>query len=91
MALRPALIEKLAEVLVKCLQSQDFMRFKANTNEVRSKLRDIIAKNFAEEEEIEKEAREILASHAMDTRALDQHRMFLLIKQRIARQRGFVL
>jgi hypothetical protein len=91
MKLKPAIIEKLSDLLVKNLQDHGSLVLKTDAEKVLAKVKDIITKNFAEEEEIEQEAREILASHSGQIRDVDEHRLFLLTKQRIAQKRGFVL
>jgi hypothetical protein len=91
MKLKPPTIEKLSDLLLKNLQDHGSLVLKADAPTAIMKLRDIITKNFAEEEEIEQEAREILASHSGQIRDVDEHRLFLLTKQRIAQKRGFVL
>jgi hypothetical protein len=51
----------------------------------------VIAKNFAEEEAIEEEVRNMLASHARVARDMDPYKMFLLAKQKLAARKGFIL
>ena len=52
---------------------------------------EVIAKNFAEEEAIEEEARKMLASVAQASRDMDPYKMFLLAKQKLAAKKGFIL
>jgi hypothetical protein len=91
MKLRPEQTERLIDLLLENYQAKELVRFKAEGDRIRVKLRDIITKNFLQEEEIEQEAREILSSHRHQAGDLDQHRMFLLIKQRLAEKKGFIL
>ena len=72
-------------------QAKELIVLKAAQPKVRAKVAAIIAKNFSEEEEIEQEARKMLASHAGEVREMDPYKMFLLIKQKLAAKRGFVL
>ena len=52
----------------------------------------MIANNFAEEEAIEIEARQLLAAHGPSlTRELDSYKMFVLAKQKLAAKKGFIL
>jgi hypothetical protein len=89
--MRPEQIEHLSELLVTGLLGANLMVLKADRLSVKSKVKDIIAKNFAEEQQIEEEARKLLAANRSAANQVDQHRMFLLIKQKLAQQRGFVL
>ena len=89
--MKPEQIEKLAEVLVQDLWAAKLIVLKADKLTVKSKIKDIIAKNFAEEQQIEHEARKLLAANRPVGNELDEHKVFLLIKQKLAQQRGFVL
>ena len=94
MKIKPEQADRLAEEILKAYRAKELIAFKAGEGEVRAKIRDTILRNFHEEEVIEEEAREMLASHAGDVRRageMDQHKMFLLIKQKIAQKKGFVL
>jgi hypothetical protein len=89
--MKPEQIEKLAELLIQELLRAKLTVLKADKQAAESKIKDIIAKNFAEEQQIENEARQLLAANRGAVPELDEHKMFLLIKQKLARQKGFVL
>ncbi len=94
MKIKPEQTDRLVDEILKAYRAKELIVFKAGEGEVRAKIRDTILRNFHEEEVIEEEAREMLASHAGDVRRageMDQHKMFLLIKQKIAQKKGFVL
>ncbi len=94
MKIKPEQADHLVDAILKAYRAKELIVFKAAEPEVRAKIRETILKNFHEEEIIEEEAREMLASHAGDMRRagdMDQHKMFLLIKQKIAQKKGFVL
>ncbi len=94
MKIKPEQADRLVDEIVKAYRAKELIKLKAGEPEVRAKIRDTIIRNFHEEDVIEEEAREMLASHAGDMRRageMDQHKMFLLIKQRIAQKKGFVL
>lgn len=94
MKIKPEQADRLVDEILKAYRTKELIAFKAGEGEVRAKIRDTILRNFHEEEVIEEEAREMLASHAGDVRRageMDQHKMFLLIKQKIAQKKGFVL
>ena len=63
----------------------------AGTAEIRRKIMEVIAANFAEEEAIEEEARKMLASYAKATKDMDPYKMFLIAKQKLAARKGFIL
>ena len=91
MKIKAEQIERLVDLLLQSYQAKDLIVLKADKSKVRDKLSNIIAKNFAEEEEIEQEARKILASHAGELKEMDSYKMFVLIKQKLAQKRGFIL
>lgn len=91
MNMRPEQIERLADLLIHDLLNAELLILKADRLAVRSKAKDIIAKNFAEEQQIEQEARNLVAANKSTMKDMDEHRMFVLIKQKLAQQRGFVL
>lgn len=84
----------MAELILKSYRAKELMVLKAQESAVRAKIKNIIVQNFHEEETIEEEARQMLATHAGQVRQagdMDQHKMFLLIKQKLAQKKGFVL
>ena len=94
MKIKPEQADKLAEQILKSYRSKELIVLKAQESAVRSKIKEIIMQNFRDEEVIEQEAREMLASHAGEVKQageMDQHRMFLLIKRKLAEKKGFVL
>jgi hypothetical protein len=94
MKIRPEQLDRLVDDILKAYRAKELIKLKVPEATVRAKIRETIAKNFHDEELLEEEARELLASHAGDVRQageMDQHRMFLLIKQKIAQKKGFVL
>jgi len=91
MKIKPEQIDRLVDRLLKNSRAKGLMVLKANEGTVRDRIREIITQNFHEEEAIEEEARKMLDAHAIEARSMDQHRVFLLMKQRIAAKKGFVL
>ena len=94
MKIKPEQLERFADQLLKAYQSKELMVLKAKEAEVRKKIKDVIILNFHEEEVIEEEARLMLATHAgqvKEAREMDHYKMFLLIKQKLAGKKGFIL
>ncbi|HWP57305.1 MAG TPA: DUF507 family protein [Candidatus Acidoferrales bacterium] len=89
--MRPEQIERLAELIVHELLKTKLLVLKADLAAAKSKIKDIIQKNFAEEQQIEEEARNLVAASKGAMKDIDEHRMFVLVKQKLAQQRGFVL
>ena len=85
-------LDRIATLLVRSYRDHDLMVAKAEESVLKNKIVDVIAKNLAEEEAIEEEARKMLVSFGRSTRGdLDPYKMFLLAKQKLAAKRGFIL
>jgi hypothetical protein len=91
MKIKPEQLDRLADQLLKNYRSKELIVLKAKESEVRSKIKNIVEQNFHEEEVIEEEARKMLASHATQVKEMDHYKMFLLIKQKLAQKKGFIL
>jgi len=84
-------LDRLAEKLLRHYQTKELITLKAKEAGIRLRIRKILEQNFHEEDLIEEEAREMLASHGPQVKEMDHHRMFLLIKQKLAQKKGFIL
>lgn len=91
MKIKAEQIDRLVDQLLKNYRSKDLITLKTKEADARAKIKDIIAQNFHEEEAIEEEARKMLASHAGQVKEMDHYKMFVLIKQKLAQRRGFIL
>lgn len=94
MKIKTEQIDRLVDHLLKSYHSKELIILKGKEADIRAKIRDIVAQNFYEEEAIEEEARKMLASHASQVREvkeMDHYKMFVLIKQKLAQRKGFIL
>jgi hypothetical protein len=91
MKIKPEQLERIASSLIATYRNKELIVTKTDDAVLKSKIMEIIGKNFAEEEAIEEEARKMLASHAQASRDMDPYKMFLLAKQKIASKKGFIL
>jgi hypothetical protein len=91
MKIKPEQLERLAGMLVTGYRDKELMEPAANDVAIKGKIAEIVAKNFAEEEAIEAEARRMLTSHAQAAHAMDSVKMFQLAKQKLAAKKGFIL
>jgi hypothetical protein len=91
MKIKPEQLERLAASLIASYRSKGLMLAKADESLIKSKIVEVVSRNFAEEEAIEEEARKMLASHARESRDMDPYKMFLLAKQKLAAKKGFIL
>lgn len=84
-------LERLASVMVASLRAKELMTPKRDEGEIKIRIVEILAQNFAEEEAIEEEARKVLAAYARAAKDMDPYKMFLLAKQKLAAKKGFIL
>ena len=91
MKIKPEQLDQIASLLLASYKKNELMVGKATDAAIKKDHREVIAKNFAEEEAIEEEARKMLASVAQASRDMDPFKMFLLAKQKLAAKKGFIL
>jgi len=97
--MRPAkaLIERFSTTLVRRLVEAPFVELTASEDVVRERIIGLLNENFSQEAAIEEEARTqaeaLVRKGAPGVRRedLDPRRVEQLVKQRIAKERGFVL
>ena len=97
MRISPAQIERVTATLVRRLVEKDLVTLAAPEATVRAKLAAVLTANFEEEAAIEREAmaeaEKLVRRGAPGVKRedLDLRRVEQLVKQRIAKARGFVL
>jgi hypothetical protein len=91
MKVKPEQLGRLAAALVARYRDKDIMVATAEDAAIKSTITEVIAANFAEEEAIEEEARQMLSSHIRAAREMDSLKMFQLAKQKLAAKKGFIL
>jgi len=91
MKIKPEQLDQIASLLLASYKKNELMVGKAPDPAIKKTIAEVIAKNFAEEEAIEEEARKMLASVSQASRDMDPFKMFLLAKQKLAAKKGFIL
>jgi hypothetical protein len=84
-------LRRAAERLVAALIAENILAAREHGSAVESRVYDALRKNFQEEEAIEREADRVLEANKRQSVGMDQRTLFLKIKEKIARDRGFVL
>ena len=93
----PAQLERVAATLVKRLVEKDVVTLTATETVVKAKFVEVLTKNFDQEAEIERlamaEAEKLVRQGAPGVKRedLDIRKVEQLVKQRLAKARGFVL
>jgi Protein of unknown function (DUF507) len=91
MKLKQDQLERLATSILANYHAKVLITPKANEADMKAKVMAILSQNFAEEEAIEEEARQMLASYARVSKDMDPYKMFILAKQKLAAKKGFIL
>jgi hypothetical protein len=92
MKIKAEQLDRLSDLLLKRYRDKELIVSKAAADaDIKTKIAAVISANFAEEEAIEAEVRQMLAAHAGAARDMDPYRMFLIAKQKLAAKKGFTL
>ncbi len=84
-------LRRVASALVSSLLQKNLIRLSGEVKTVEEKVADVLIEHFHQEENLEKEAERLAARHAHEMQGVDRRKMILLIKQRLAKERGVVL
>jgi hypothetical protein len=89
---REEIAARFADAIVKRLVTRKLVEVKDEAR-VRAALQKVVVENLQTEDQIDTEARELLQTHARDIRekGLDYRQLFSKAKEKLARDRGFVL
>jgi hypothetical protein len=89
---RDEIAGRIGDVIVKRLVARRFIEAK-NETRVRRAIQRVIVENLEAEEQLDGDARRLLQEHARDIRdkGLDYRQLFAKTREKLARDRGFVL
>ena len=89
---RDEIAARLSDVIVKRLVTRRLVEVKDEAR-ARATLQKVIADNLQAEEQLDSDARQLLQTYARDIRekGLDYRQLFSKTKEKLARDRGFVL
>jgi hypothetical protein len=89
---RDEIASRIGDVIAKRLVGRRFIETK-DEGRVRQAIQRVIVDNLAAEEQLDVEARRILQGYARDIRdqGLDYRQLFAKTREKLARDRGFVL
>jgi hypothetical protein len=91
MKIKQEQLERLADQLLARYRTKELIVPRSSETQLKAKIVEVVAQNFSEEEAIEEEARNMLASHIRASKDMDSYKMFLLAKQKLAAKKGFIL
>lgn len=84
-------LHRAADRAANALLAEKLLVTKQPAVDVAKRIFDALRANFQEEAEIVREAERILEENKRQTAGMDQRTLLLKIKEKIARERGFVL
>jgi uncharacterized protein len=89
---REELAERMAEAVVKRLTARKVVDVK-DESAARAAIRHVVVENLAAEEQLDADARKLLLEHAKAIKdsAADYRALLGKVKEKLARERGFIL
>ena len=92
MSRHAAVADRMADAVVKRLTVRKIAEIK-DENAARAAIRHVVLDNLAAEEQLEADARKLLMDHAKQIKdsAADYRQLLGKVKEKLARERGFIL
>jgi hypothetical protein len=91
MKLRDGEMQRIATVVLGRLEKTGMLRIVANRSTLEQRIVTALRSNIRAEEEIEAEALRFAESHSRELVGMDRHKILQMVKERIAKERGFTL
>jgi len=91
MKLRDGEIQRIATTVLGRLEKTGMLRIVANRTALEQRIVAALRANIRAEEEIEAEAVRFADSHSRELVGMDRHKILQMVKERIAKERGFTL
>lgn len=86
-------VQIFSDEIAKNLSADEDVELLQDRSKIQEKIVSVISENMAEERKINADCDKILDQHAreIDRGSVDPHMMFLMIKKKLAKERGFIL
>ena len=93
MRVKPEEIDRIVKGILANLKKKNLIVFKAKEEEIKQQMINIFIKNLEEEKKLDQDAEEILKKFQsqIDSGQVDYRKMFLKVKNQLAKERKFVL
>ena len=93
MRLPREMIKHIADTISANLESKELVEYEVPRTVIAEKIAEVITADMMAEEALNKDVEKILAAHAEEIARenMDSRKMFDMTKQRLAKERGFVL
>lgn len=84
-------VEHLAEMVLRALRKQGFIELKVTERAAVERIARLLLDNLRAESALEEEAERLAERHARQMSGMDHRKIVQGIKERLAKERGFVL
>lgn len=93
MRLKKEMIHYIAQVMAKKLTEREYLSYEGNPRDLEALIVNVITDDLLVEDRLNEEVRDILEQHQdeIDKGNIDYHKMFTMIKRKLAQERGLVL
>ena len=91
MKLRDGEMQRIATSMLARLEKAGLLRITSNRAAVEQRIVAALRANIREEEDIEAAAARFAESHSRELVGMDRHKVLQLVKERLAKERGFTL
>lgn len=91
MKLRDGEMQRIAASILNRLEKANLLRITSNRAALEQRIVAAFRANLRAEEEIEAEASRFADAHAREMVGMDRHKVLQLVKERIAKEKGFTL
>lgn len=92
MRLQPPQIDRLVHDIIDRLKQKNLIQFKAQEKDVFAKAIELVVADFKREDDLVKEVYRMMDDlEKQNPGGFERHKMFPLLKQRLAKQKGIVL
>jgi hypothetical protein len=93
MSRREEIAQRMADAVVKRLTTRKVVEVRGDDKPLLAAIRRVVTENIAAEEQLEADARKLLLDHAkmIKDSAADYRALLGKVKEKLARERGFIL
>lgn len=93
MRLSKEMIKLISDTIAHNLESKGLVGYEVPKSAIAQKINDVITANMLEEDKLNKDVEKMLAAHEAEIAKgnMDYRKVFELTKQKLAKDRGFVL
>jgi hypothetical protein len=90
---REEIAQRMADAVVKRLTARKIVEVRGDESSVKAAIRHVVVDNLVAEERLDADARKLLLEHAkmIKDSAADYRQLLGKVKEKLARERGFIL